>query len=326
MKIGIDMFFKNFSKIDFLIFGSLASIVVASITVDTVLDVAAYNKDKNYSYVVDDDCDDLDDIIIDSIGKEEGEGLTEPETEPATEPPTEPETEPATEPPTEPVTEPLTEPPTEPPTMPPTQAATEPPKQTQAPTPSPTNPPTSLRQEPIGLSKDQWETEYTDVMLEVFDFKQYDERWGSVKIYDKTIKQVGCLITCVSELYSYKNNVTVYPGEMRYKLSFVRNLLIWESVQTNGLTCSQEYGYSIGPNILNNIYKKLKSGKPVIIGGTTQKAGEGGQHWIVIKGYVSDETNELKTSNFIINDPGGTQRVTLADFLNNYPYVKRLVY
>ena len=48
MKIGIDMFFKNFSKIDFLIFGSLASIVVASITVDTVLDVAAYNKDKNW--------------------------------------------------------------------------------------------------------------------------------------------------------------------------------------------------------------------------------------------------------------------------------------
>ena len=45
-----------------------------------------------------------------------------------------------------------------------------------------------------------------------------------------------------------------------------------------------------------------------------------------IKGYVSDGTNELKTSNFIINDPGGTERKTLADFLKNYPYIKRLVY
>ena len=320
------MFFKGFSKKELAIFIVLTVTVFGLIAGDTVVYINNYYKE---------------DVIVDADSKVDSEDLNKPEepTEPVTEPATEEVTEPVTEPATEETTEEETLPaPTEPETTmpvvvvppPTTQAPTQPPT-TQAPTQppttqAPTSAPTVLRQEPIGLDPVNWETEYTDVMLDVQDFKQYDERWGSTLIYDKTIKQVGCLITCVSEVYSYKNNVTVNPREMRYKLTFVRNLLVWESVQNNGLTCSQEYGYSIGPNIMNNIYKKLKSGKPVIIGGTTQKQGEGGQHWIVIKGYVSDGTNELKTSNFIINDPGGTERVTLADFLRNYPYIKRLVY
>ena len=321
------MFLKGFSKKEIAILIILTATILGFVAWDTVVYINNYYKTD----VTTDSVVDLDDM-------EPTEDVTEPVTEPATEEVTEPVTEPATEKvteeetlpvPTEPETTapivvappPTTQAPTEPPT---TQAPTQPP--TQAPTQPPTQAPAGLREEPIGLAQEYWEKEYTDVMLEVQDFKQYDERWGGTYVYDKTIKQIGCLITSVSEVYSYKNNTTVYPDAMRWKLSFVRNLLVWESVQQNGLTCSQEYGYSIGPNIMNNIYKKLKSGKPVIIGGTTQKQGAGGQHWIVIKGYVSDGTNELKTSNFIINDPGGTERKTLADFLKNYPYIKRLVY
>ena len=209
-----------------------------------------------------------------------------------------------------------------------TQAPTEPPT-TQAPTQPPTQAPTQppIQEPDIKLPQEQWEKEYTDVMLDVPDYKQYDERWGSTLVGTKTIKQIGCLITAASELYSYNNNTIVYPNTMRYKLSFQGNLLVWDSVRRNGLTCTAppKDGDSpyINVHILNNIYKRLKENKPVIIGGTNSA---GGQHWIVIKGYVSDGTNELKTSNFIINDPGGTERVTLADFLKNYPMLKRLVY
>lgn len=327
------MFFKGFSKKEIATFIVLTITVFGLVVGDTIVDINNYYK-TDVITDADAEVNDSDEAETEAPTEEITEPVTEPVTEPATEEVTEPETEPATEKVTEEETLPA---PTEPETTKPvvivpaptqpltTQAPTQPPT-TQPPTQPPTQAPSGLREEPIGLAPENWETEYTDVMLEVQDFKQYDERWGSIKIATKTIKQVGCLITSVSEVYSYKNNVTVDPGAMRYKLSFVQNLLIWESVQRNGLTCSQEYGYSIGPNIMNNIYKKLKSGKPVIIGGTTQKQGAGGQHWIVIKGYVSDGTNELKTSNFIINDPGGTERKTLADFLKNYPYIKRLVY
>ena len=74
---------------------------------------------------------------------------------------------------------------------------------------------------------------------------------------------------------------------------------------------------------MNNIYKRLKEGKPVVIGGTN---GLGGMHWVVVKGYNVNAEGTLIPANFVINDPGGTVRTTLGDFLATHPYVERLIY
>ena len=262
-------------------------------------------------------------IIADEVAvvftEPQGETLTEMTTESVTEPPTEAPTEPPTEAPTEPPTEPPTEAPTEPPTEPPTVAPTQP----------PTEPPTVAVVQPvyygelIELPQAEWETEIVSVMLEVPDYKQYDSRWCDKYIATKTIGNVGCLVTSLSQLYSYNNGVEVYPDAMVSMVGFSGNLLEWYTVPRVGLKYTHQYKASINLNIMNNIYKRLKEGRPVIVGGTN---GSGGMHWIVVKGYNVNESNTMTPENFVINDPGGVNLITLADFLNKYPRVERLVY
>lgn len=239
------------------------------------------------------------------------EALTEQVTEASTELPTEPSTEPSTEPPTEAPTEPPTEPPTETPTIAPTEA----------PTVAVVQP--VYYGELIELPQAEWETEIVNVMLDVPDYKQYDSRWCDKYISTKTIGTVGCLVTSVSQVYSYNNGVTVYPDGMLSMVGFSGNLLEWYTVPNVGLKYTHQFKANINLKIMNNIYKRLKEGRPVIVGGTNNS---GGMHWVVVKGYNVNATGTMTPADFVINDPGGTKRINLADFLLEYPSVERLVY
>lgn len=160
------------------------------------------------------------------------------------------------------------------------------------------------------------------VQLSVPSYKQYDSRWGSTKIGTKTIKSIGCLLTSLSMKYSYHTGRNVYPNEMKGKLSFSNNDLLWYSVTNLGYSYSDNYNSCITNSIMTTIYNKLKDGKPVIIGG---KKSNGGTHWVVVTGYTGSGNGSFKASDFQINDPNAA-RTTLAQFTSTYPTVLRLIW
>lgn len=163
----------------------------------------------------------------------------------------------------------------------------------------------------------------TAVILNVPSFKQYDSRWASVKIGNKTIKQVGCLITSAAMAYSYKSGTTVYPDAMRSNLRFSNNDLYWSSLTPYGFAANKAYNCRITNAMMASIYDQLKAGKPVILGG---KKSSGGTHYVVVTGYTGSSTTSFSASDFTINDPNSSNRKTLSDFVGTYPIIIRMVY
>lgn len=156
---------------------------------------------------------------------------------------------------------------------------------------------------------------YSKISLNVPDFKQTDPRWANVKIGNsgKTIGKIGCATTGIAMMESYRTGTTIYPDAMSKKLSYNSSgSVYWPSYYT--VVTSKT-------NYLNNIYKKLKEGKPVLFG---SKNSSGTQHWVVIKGYSGGNT--LTASGFTINDPGTKYRTNLQQFLNEYPNIYKYFY
>lgn len=156
---------------------------------------------------------------------------------------------------------------------------------------------------------------YPSILLNVPDFKQTDSRWANVVIGNsgKTIGKIGCATTGIAMMESYRTGKIIYPDAMSKKLSYSSTgNLYWPSdykVVTNS------------SNYLSEIYKKLKEGRPVLLGA---KNYSGGQHWVVITGYTGEKT--LSASAFKINDPGTKYRTNLQQFLNEYPIFYKYFY
>jgi len=166
------------------------------------------------------------------------------------------------------------------------------------------------------------------IILDVPLFKQNDTRWKNVKIGDKTIGAIGCTTTAIAMIYSYNNDNITLPNDMRYKLSYSNNDLLWDSLKNVGLS-SKEYNSSANQSMLSTIYQKLDAGKPVIIGAITNSGDY--QHWVVITGYIGSNTASLSTSDFVVNDPGTQCSETLSEFLANgdktdRTKIKRIIY
>lgn len=145
------------------------------------------------------------------------------------------------------------------------------------------------------------------VVLNVPDYKQTDSRWKNVIIGNsgKTIGTIGCVTTGIAMMESYRTGKTIYPDAMSKKLSYSSSgNVYWPS---DYIVTTSSSGY------LAKIYDILKSGKPVLFGA---KNSQGGQHWVVIKGFRG---GNLTAANFIINDPATVSRTTLQQFLNSYP-------
>ena len=150
---------------------------------------------------------------------------------------------------------------------------------------------------------------YSKISLNVPDFKQTDSRWANVIIGNsgKTIGKIGCATTGIAMMESYRTGRTIYPDAMSKKLSYNSSGSVYWPSHYTVVTSKTNY--------LNNIYKKLKEGKPVLFGA---KNSSGTQHWVVIKGFSGGNT--LTPSSFIINDPGTKYRTNLQQFLNEYLY------
>lgn len=147
---------------------------------------------------------------------------------------------------------------------------------------------------------------YPGISLSVPSFKQTDGRWAGYPLGTKggTIGTIGCAVTGIAMMESYRTGQVIYPNEMAKKLSFsAGGAVYWPSHFTVKTTLD-----------LSHIYSLLQQGKPVLIGG---KTASGGQHWVVITGYSGGET--LTASNFTIHDPGSNSRVTLQQFFKVFP-------
>lgn len=123
--------------------------------------------------------------------------------------------------------------------------------------------------------------------------------------------------------YSYNTRTNTTPDKMKYKLRFSNNDLYWSSLANVGLSYTGSYNCRINNSIMQTIYNKLRTGRPVVIGG---RSYSGGTHWVLIKGYNGNSSTAFNSNYFTINDPNSSSRTTLAQFLNAYPTILRLVY
>ncbi len=150
------------------------------------------------------------------------------------------------------------------------------------------------------------------ISLSVPSYKQTDSRWANYALGKNggTIGTIGCAVTCIAMLESCRTGTTIYPNTMAAQLSFTSSgAVYWPSDYTTVTSYS-----------LDGIYKLLKQGKPVMIGG---KNSSGGQHWVIITGFTG---GSLTASNFTVNDPGSNSRTNLQQFFNAFPVFYKYFY
>ncbi len=154
---------------------------------------------------------------------------------------------------------------------------------------------------------------YDSIKLNIIDYKQYDSRWSYLTLgtSGKSIKQIGCLTTCMAMSESYRTKTTITPKDIRNKSSYTSD---------GSLYWPKEYTTSTSKNYLSIIYNKLKNNIPVMIG---LKDGKGGQHWVLVTGFTGGNT--LNAANFIINDPA-SNKTRLNEVIDNYPYFYKIAY
>ncbi|MDE7095008.1 MAG: SH3 domain-containing protein [Anaeroplasmataceae bacterium] len=154
---------------------------------------------------------------------------------------------------------------------------------------------------------------YSAVQLSVVSYKQYDSRWSSLTLgsYGSTIREIGCLTTCMAMSESYRTGLEKTPATIRNSVSYTSDgSMYWPS----------NYTTSTASNYLNTIYTKLKNNQPVLIG---LKTANGGQHWVLVVGYTGGNT--LSAKDFIVNDPAST-KTKLSEVMANYPYFYKIAY
>ncbi len=154
---------------------------------------------------------------------------------------------------------------------------------------------------------------YDSIKLNVVSFKQYDSRWANLTLGTRgqTIREIGCLTTCIAMSESYRTGITKTPATIRNTNSYTADgSLYWPS----------NYVTSTSSTYLTTVYNQLKQGKPVSVG---LKKADGGQHWVLVTGFTGGNT--LSSANFIINDPAST-KTRLSEVIASYPYFYKIAY
>jgi len=154
---------------------------------------------------------------------------------------------------------------------------------------------------------------YASVALDVVDFKQYDPKWGKLKIgySGENIHNIGCALTCVAMTESYRTAAYITPKDIVNTFSFTKSGAIY---------WTENYNVNKSASYLETIYAELIRGNPVIIESKTPKDIT---HWVVITGYTGGDN--LSADKFTINDPGSSKRKLLSDFFDIYPNYSKFV-
>ncbi len=182
---------------------------------------------------------------------------------------------------------------------------------------APVVPSTQQPQTPTVTPQPQPGAQYAAVKLNVPSYKQIDSRWRNYPIgmQGGTIGTIGCTLTGISMMESYRTGTVITPNVQASKMSFTAGgALYWPSNYVKTSVSSQA-------DCMQRAYQMLKSGKPVLIGGKTYV---GSNHWVVITGYTGS-TGSLSAWNFTINDPG-SNKTTLGEYFGSCSWIHSLVY
>lgn len=159
--------------------------------------------------------------------------------------------------------------------------------------------------------------QYSAVKLHVPSYKQWDSRWAAYPIgtQGNTIRGIGCTLTGISMMESYRTGTVITPDVQASKMSFTAGgALYWPSNYVKTSVSGQG-------DCMSRAYEMLKAGKPVLIGGKTYA---GSNHWVVITGYTGSN-GALSAWNFTINDPG-SNKTSLGEYLSECSWIHSLVY
>ena len=159
---------------------------------------------------------------------------------------------------------------------------------------------------------------YSKISLAVPSYKQWDSRWASYPIGQEggTIRTIGCTLTGIAMMESYRTGTAITPDMQAKKLSFTSGgALYWPSNFTR-------VSVNDRAACLEQIYEILQSGRPVLVGGKTYK---GSHHWVVVTGYKGG-TGTLSAWDFTINDPGSATAATLGDHFSNCSSIHSMAY
>lgn len=162
------------------------------------------------------------------------------------------------------------------------------------------------------------------VHLNIPLLKQNDPNWSGIKIYSKTIGEVGCTVTSLTMKYNFHNKTNIKPPDMLGKLKFEGNSVKWDSVKALGYICEIVNNRpALNQVWLSKIYTQLKNGRPVMLGAYKNNSG---QHWVIVKGYSGTSTSNFSADNFQINDPQNPF-TNLKQFISKYSYgLRGIVY
>jgi len=154
--------------------------------------------------------------------------------------------------------------------------------------------------------------------LSVTYYSQGDSRWKNEYVNTKastkkTIGNIGCALTCISMVYSYKTGTSTTPLKLRDKWKFDGNSVYWTGFNAKSVSGA------ISQSSLKTIYDEINKGNPVIIGAYPSGGKSGTWHYVVVTGYKNLDVNNMKASAFTINDPGNSSRKTLQDLFNYKP-------
>lgn len=171
----------------------------------------------------------------------------------------------------------------------------------------------------IGYSSSQYLQRQADtvsgVSLTIPSFKQTDSRWSGVYIgtSGKTIGQIGCAVTAIAMIESYRTGEIIYPNEMVNRLQFT----------SSGSVYWPSHYRAVGSNadLTGKMKQLLDSGKPILIGG---KTSSGKQHWVVVTGYIGSQPESA--GDFLVHDPGSSKVANLQQFFDNYPVFYKYFY
>ncbi len=161
------------------------------------------------------------------------------------------------------------------------------------------------------------------IMLDVVSFKQFDTQWKNTSLGNSTIGSIGCLLTSMSMLESYKTNTVITPPSMKQLMNFTSGgaLSNWNDIVNMGYTV-ETYNEGISQDVMKRIYSALLNNHPVMFG---SKQSNGNQHYVVVTGYTAAPTVFLPEC-FLINDPGSSWNNYLSEHLAKFPNVYKLVY
>lgn len=160
-------------------------------------------------------------------------------------------------------------------------------------------------------------TWYGSVSLTVPSYKQWDSRWANYPIGTQggTIRGIGCTLTGISMMESYRTGTVITPDKQAAKMSFTAGgALYWPSNYVKTSVSGQA-------DCMKQAYDMLKSGRPVLIGGMTYK---GTNHWVVITGYTGG-SGPLSAGKFTINDPG-SDKTNLGEYFSSCSWIHSFVY